>query len=393
MAAMLEITNRDARRLLLNALGLASAPVGTLDIGSLVRQLGFVQLDSIQVIARAHHHILWSRNQNYRERMLDDYFVRDRRAFEHFTHDASIIPVDFYPMWTRQFQRLEKKARRWISPGKQGGRAHVAAVRDRIAREGPLSTKDFATRVEGERTMWDRPPHKRALEYLWYAGELTTSHRHKFIKYYDLVERVIPPRALNDVAAEAEQVSWLCQAAVDRLVFATIGEIQRFWDAVDNAEAREWVQTNAARLVPVSVEGADGVWRSAYAPEDIEQRLATARAATGRLRIMNPFDPLLRDRQRLQRLFGFEYRVEMFVPAAQRRWGYYVYPLLEGDRFVGRLEAKADRKAGSLSVSRLWGEPGVKWSEPRYARLEAELTRLARLVGAKEIIGSRSARS
>ncbi|MEL7537745.1 MAG: crosslink repair DNA glycosylase YcaQ family protein [Pseudomonadota bacterium] len=393
MTAELKIRNRDARRLLLNAQGLAAAPTGALDLSSVIRSLGFVQLDTIQVIARAHHHILWSRNQHYRERMLDAYLAKHRLGFEHFTHDASIIPVEFYPMWTRQFQRLEKKVRQWGWGRGVSATRELSAVRDRITREGPLSTKDFDSKVNGERKMWDRPPHKRALDYLWYTGELTTSHRENFTKYYDLTERVIPAEFTESSAKDADQVDWLCQSAIERLAFGSIGDIQRFWDAVDNAEAKDWVQHNETRLVPVAIEDANGEFRSAYAPRDVEARLAAARAPTSRLRIMNPFDPLIRDRVRLERLFGFEYRVEMFVPQAKRRWGYYVYPLLEGDRFVGRLEAKANRKTGCLTVTNLWPEAGVKWTNARYAKLEAELARLAKLVGADDVVLAGQART
>ena len=110
--APLQISNRDARRLWLDAQGLAATPTGTLDLDGMIQSLGFVQLDTIQVVSRAHHHILWSRNQNYRERMLNKHLADHRLVFEHFTHDASVIPMDFYPMWQRQFRRLEEKVRR-----------------------------------------------------------------------------------------------------------------------------------------------------------------------------------------------------------------------------------------------------------------------------------------
>lgn len=148
-------------------------------------------------------------------------------------------------------------------------------------------------------------------------------------------------------------------------------------------EARDWLMRRD--LVPVSVQDANGDWRDSWGSADIDARLAAAPAPTIRLRILNPFDPAIRDRMRLQRLFGFEYRNEMFVPAAKRRWGYYVYPLLEGDRFVGRIELKADRSAGWMRVSGFWPEPKVKWGTARLEKLEAELVRFARLAGIAEV--------
>ena len=138
-------------------------------------------------------------------------------------------------------------------------------------------------------------------------------------------------------------------------------------------------------LVPVEFQAADKIWHKALALPDIENRLAACPAPTSRLRILNPFDPAIRDRKRLQRLFGFEYTVEMFVPAAKRKWGYYVYPLLEGDRFVGRTDIKADRKTGQLCIKKLWAEPGIQWTPARQDKLAAELVRLARLAGVQEV--------
>ena len=381
--AALKITNRDARRLWLDAQGFAAPGRGPLDVGAIIRRLGFVQLDTIQVVARAHHHILWSRDDRYREPMLDR-LLRDRDVFEHFTHDASVLPIETYPFWRRRFAQMEAKVRGWEWHRNMPGEEGRAAIRDRIAAEGPLSTRDFETKLEGKRGMWRRPPHKLALDYMWYAGELATAHRRNFVKHYDLAERVIPEAVCADVRSDGEQIDWLCTAALDRLVFATAGEIQRFWAAVSAAEVRGWIA--AAPLVPVEVEGADGRWSRALAPADIEERLSAAPAPPPRLRLLNPFDPLVRDRARLARLFGFDYRIEIFVPAAQRRWGYYVYPLLEGDRFVGRLELQADRAAARLALLRLWPEPGIRWTAAREAKLDAELGRLARFIECSEVV-------
>jgi uncharacterized protein YcaQ len=258
-------------------------------------------------------------------------------------------------------------------------------ILSRIEREGPLSTHAFDTRVEGEKQMWDRPPHKRVLDQLWYAGELATAHRENFAKYYDLAERVIPAQHRDASHDDHVQIDWLCRNALDRLAFGTPGEIQRFWGATDAGEVRSWSQ-GAGDLVPVQLQSRDGIWRDALAPPDIETRLAAVAAPTARLRIINPFDPVVRDRNRLEMLFGFAYRNEMFVPVAQRQWGYYVYPLLEGDRFVGRIEIKADRSAGQLRVTQFWQEPGIAWPAVRQARLAAELARLARLIGLSDVL-------
>ena len=381
----LRISNRQARWLWLQSQGLSGTPTGPLDLPETIRRLGFVQLDTIQNVTRAHHHILWSRNQNYREPMLDRLLGEDKAVFEHFTHDASVLPIEYYPMWQRQFRRLGEKVAAYASSRKAVTEISGEEIKARIAAEGPLSTQAFDTKVKGKKQMWDRPPHKRVMDQLWYAGELATSHRLNFTKYYDLSERVIPPQYREATHDDAGQIDWLCRNAIDRLAFGSLGEIQRFWGAVDATETRAWAQS-AADMITVAVESHAGQWSKALAPPDIEARLLNASRPSARLRIINPFDPIVRDRNRLLALFGFHYRNEMFVPAAQRQWGYYVYPILERDRFVGRIEIKADRAAGQLRVTQFWPEPGMSWSSRRLERLTAELARLARLIGVRYIL-------
>ncbi len=382
----MRIPNRDARHLWLDAQALSRPPTGTPDILGIIKQLGFVQLDTIQVVARAHHHILWSRAQHYREPMLEHLLSTDRSVFEHFTHDASVLPMEFYPAWRRQFVRLEKKVRKWEWHRNMldaDGRNHLL---ERIEAEGPLSTAAFDTKVKNPKPkMWNRPPHKLALDYLWYAGELSTSHRENFKKFYDLSSRIIPPHISAQQWSDAEQINWLNRGALDRLAFANEGEIKRFWDAMSAATVKTWIAEHGAGLIPVEIEAADKTWHKAYALPDIEARLANTPAPTTRLRILNPFDPLIRDRKRLKRLFGFDYRIEIFVPAAKRDYGYYIYPLLEGARLIGRIEIVSDRKSAKLHVKKLWTEQGVKWTPARAKKLDAETARLARFIGARSI--------
>ena len=385
----LRISNRDARRLWLHNMGLATAPTGAVSPARLVqiiRDLGFVQMDTIRVVARAHDHILWSRNQHYREQMLHQLLFHERVVFEHFTHDASILPVDFYPFWRRQFARMEEKLRSSAWMGVLPPAAERRKIRQRIEGEGALCTRDFTGKADKSRHAWARPPHKYALDYMWHAGDLATCHRRNFVKYYDLAERVIPAAHFTDQRDTDEQINWLNHAALKRLGFASHGDLMRFWDAVDLSEVKAWTEANSEAWCEVEIETADRGCLAAIAPADIEARLRELPAAASRLRIISPFGPAVRDRDRLARLFGFDYRIEIFVPAAKRQYGYYVYPLLEGESFVGRIEVRADRKKGTLTVENLWLEPRFSLTAARQRKLDAELERMARFIGVQDII-------
>lgn len=381
MQAPLRLDNRSARWLWLASQGLSDTPTGPLDLYGMILKLGMVQLDTIQVVARAHHHIIWSRNQNYREDMLNPLLAKDRLIFEHFTHDASVLPMVFLPAWRRQFRRMEKTARRWH--GDLADDPYLDEIKARIREEGALSTHAFDTKIEGKKKMWSRPPHKKALDFMWMTGQLATCFRDGFTKYYNLPERVFPEDLRNRSLSEAAELDFLMRAAMERIAVGTQGELQKFWETTSAKETKDWLAQSD--LVPVDIQSADGSWSKAYGVPDLERRLAELSAPTTRLRILNPFDPAVRDRNRLERLFGFTYRNEMFVPAAKRIWGYYVFPILEGDRFVGRIEAKADRQNGRLNVLNFWPEDGVRWSKNRQTKLDAELERLARFVGCSSV--------
>jgi len=376
----MRIDNLTLRRLWLAATGLAPPPVGPLDVAQIIRDLGFLQIDTMRNVTRAHNHIIWTRNQNFREGKLWPLLGRDRLIFEHFTHDASLIPMEFLPYWQRQFRRLGEKISNsdWYRTGLAQEAIH--AIRNRIAQEGALSTRAFNSGFEGPRGMWARPPHKKALDQMWYAGELATCFRRNFVKHYNLPDRVFPEHLRRHEHADETMVDWLNRTALNRLWIATPGELRKFWNAMSPVECRTWIRQQDW-LVPVDIETAEHTWVQALALPDIEARAAEISAPTTRLRIINPFDPAVRDRARLRRIFGFHYTNEMFVPAAKRRCGYYVYPLLEGTRFVGRIELRADRGKSVMCVTGFWPEPRVKWTAARHDKLAAELGRFARLAG------------
>ena len=207
--------------------------------------------------------------------------------------------------------------------------------------------------------------------------------RDGFRKVYDLTERVIPPEQLNAFRTEDDTVDWACGAALDKLGFATTGELAAFWAIVTPAEAKAWGVAAIAdgRAVWVDIEGVDGSLRRSLARPDMMDRVPAA--PQNRVRIMSPFDPALRDRKRAERLFGFHYRIEIFVPAAKRQYGYYVFPVMEGDRLIGRIDMKRDGDV--LAVRAFWPEKGVQMGAGRIARLDAELSRAARFGGCAEI--------
>lgn len=394
------VANRQARRLLLEVQGLAEAPGRRLRLGelqALVERLGFVQVDSINVVERAHHQILFSRCQTYRPAQLTRLLERERSLFENWTHDAAVLPSRFWPWWQPRFQReRERLAGRWRNWHGTDFEGYIAHVAERIAAEGPLMARDFGGDQPKGRSgsqgagWWNWHPEKVALEYLWRTGVLAVSRRVAFQKVYDLAERVIPDEHRGPAPDPEAFRDWTCRSALERLVFATPGEIARFWDALTPAEATGWCRARlaAGELVEVAVENADGSRRPALAFAGLPERLAAEPEVCrppARLRALSPFDPLLRDRQRLARIFGFDYRIEVFVPAAKRQYGYYVFPLLEGERLVGRADLKADRQADTLKVQGLWWEPKLRASRARQKALEAELERLRRFAGVGEV--------
>lgn len=381
-----------ARRLLLGAQGLLDDPRGRVTADRLyhvIERMGFVQIDSINVVERAHNLTLAARLQGYRPALLDRLLERDRRLFEHWTHDASAIPTRWYPHWRHRFELYRQRVldHPWWQERVGGDLGVVDRVRDRLVREGPVMTRAFEdTRGKDvDRTWWGWKPEKAALEYLWRTGEAAVAGRVNFHKIYDLAERVLPEAHAAPRPDESEHLDWACRTALDRLGVASADEIAAFWRAVPLDRVKSWCERAAAagEIEAVRVEAVDGSARNAWAVPDWEDRAAVLPSAPARIRLLSPFDPILRDRRRTLRLFGFDYRFEAFVPAPKRQYGYYVLPILEGERLVGRLDPKLYRDEGRLEVRQVWWEPGVRDSSARRKKLETALDRLARFVGAE----------
>ncbi|MEX3014714.1 winged helix-turn-helix domain-containing protein [Gymnodinialimonas hymeniacidonis] len=383
---VLTLSNNQARRLFLDRHALMEAPSGPAKgaaLADLVHRLGFVQVDSVNTFARAHDLILWSRRQSYRPESLRWINDRGRATFEHWTHDASKIPMAFYPMWRMRFDRDRARLHaKWKDWHGQGFHAEIDKVLAHVRDHGACCTTDLAEdEAEKSTGWWDWRPSKVALEYLWRAGDLAVTKRQGFRKFYDLSERVIPPEYLNARMTDEEIVDWGCSAALDRLGFATSGELAAFFDLVRPQDAKAWAAQALAdgRLVEVDVTCVDGRVRRSLAWPDVGDRMADLPDPSPRVRILSPFDPALRDRNRAERLFGFHYRIEIFVPAPKRRYGYYVFPVMEGARLIGRIDMA--REGEVLAVRAFWPENKVRMGQGRVARLTAELERAARFGG------------
>ncbi len=364
------IDNLRARHIFMDKHGLSRMGTGALDgaaLAQMIDGIGFVQLDSINTLARAHDMILIARHAGYRPDALKSLFEGQRGLWEHWTHDASLIPMYAYPYWQDRFA---------VPPRNAPNRAEMDRILDHITQHGAACSRDVGTgQARGTTGWWDWTPSKAALEQLWRMGVLAVSGRVNFQKTYDLATRVIPA-AVRDVTLDRSAiVDWAARMALARLGFATAREIAAYFALIDAGEAKAWLARADVRAVQIT--GADGSLRAAFALNtDLD-----APAPDPILRLLSPFDPMLRDRARAEFLFGFHYRIEVFVPEPKRQYGYYVFPILQGDRLIGRIDVKAHRSEGALRVRALWPEAGVRFAAKRCAELEAELQRLVPFSG------------
>ena len=389
---MLTITNQQARRVILSLQGLADPPrlrLGLNGLHDLIKRLGYVQVDSIQWVERAQHMILYARNQTYRPKHLKHLLETDRTLFENWTHDASVIPTNFYPYWRHKFDRDKSRIlSRFTNWQGEGYISKCNDLMEKIETGGPLRSRDLKPPDSGPQEMWQWHDGKTALEFLWRTGRLCISGREGFQKRYDLARNGVCAEHFDLRVSEEEFIDWACRSALERLGFGTAGDIARFWDLVSIKEANQWLERQDSKtVIQVKVAGMQkGDEKTHYARCDIVDLIKTLDEPPKRLRVLSPFDPVIRNRKRLEWLFGFDYRIEIYVPEHKRKWGYYVFPLLEGDRLIGRIDMRAQRKDETLEVKKLWYEPKIKPSAARQSRLDSELQRQARLAGVKQVV-------
>jgi uncharacterized protein YcaQ len=376
------LTRDQARRVAIAAQGLAAPrPSGAPNIGHVTRAIratGLLQIDSVNVVERAHHLTLFSRLGPYDTNLLWRA-LEERRLFEYWARMASFCPIEDFPLFRH---RMERHARRdWKRIVEMGDHAseYVEAVYRQVAERGPLAVADLDEPGERRGPWWGWADGKVALEYLFSAGRVGVAFRRNFTRYYDIVERVIPARYLQGESPDAADAQRLLilQAGKALGVGTARDLIDYYWIRVDEGRPALADLVADGALLEVEVEG----WET---PSYMHPEASVPRSIEART-LVNPFDTLMWNRDRIQRLHDFLYRIEIYVPQPKRVHGYYVFPFLLGDDLVARVDLKADRKAGALQVHGAFLETGAPDATHVAAELAVELAEMARWLGLGEI--------
>ena len=327
-------------------------------IAQVIEHLGYVQIDTIAVVERAHHHTLWTRCPDYQPSFLHDLVAIDRRIFEYWAHAIAFLPMSDYRFYIPRMKRHRTSNRAWLGEWKQKHGHVLDRVLNRIRKEGALTSKDFVRPPGTKRgTWWDWKPTKRALEILFWQGLLMISERKNFQKVYDLTERVLPSGTDTTSPTEEELGRFHVRRALGGLGAAQEREIRDAFHIVNRsliAKTLEEMQ-QSKEVISVSIEGLTDAY---YALTETLERDESPLSNTAY--ILSPFDNLTIQRNRIERLFGFKYTIECYLPEAKRKYGYFVLPILWRDKIIGRLDSKADRKTKTFIAKKLWFEPGFQ---------------------------------
>jgi uncharacterized protein YcaQ len=310
-----------------------------------IEHLGYIQIDTISVVERAHHHVLWSRVSNYQPKYLDQ-LVRERKVFEYWFHAASWLPMRDYRFVLPRMSSIDGD-RGWF---KTFDKKLNRQILERVTVEGPLRARDFEDTREGKKEWWDWKPAKQALEQLFMQGELMVTGREGFQKVYDLPERVLPDWVDTCHPDMAEFADYLIDTTLRAHGFASpksmtyLRKGKALRDAINTQLAE---RVDAGLLTTLKLKRGDLVFIN---PELLETRAPRSQA---QVRILSPFDNAVIQRHRGRDIFGFDYQIECYVPEPKREFGYFCLPILYRDGFVGRLDCKAHRSSKKLEIKSL----------------------------------------
>ena len=380
MARRVRLSADEARRLALASQGFAeprdpgSAPGW--GIRRMFGHVGLVQIDSVNVLERAHYLPAFSRLGRYPKAALDDAAYRaPRRLFEYWGHEASLLPVGIHPLLRWRMERASTDAWGGMQRIQEERPELIEDVLAQVRDEGPIAASQLAEeRPRRAGPWWDWSDSKRAIEWLFWSGQVTSARRRNFERLYDLPERVLPPKVLAAATPSIEEAQRRLVLVAARALGVAAERDLRDYFRFDLADIRARVGelVEAGELIAVEVEGWGRerglLWKGARIPRGVDARA-----------LLGPFDSLLWERSRVERIFGVRFRLEIYVPRAKRVHGYYVLPFLLGDRLVARVDLKADRAAGVLLAHAVHLEEGAP---PQTAEaLHEELALLAGWLG------------
>ena len=391
------LTDIEARRLAIAAQGLAGprAEASSAGVLALMRQLNCVQIDPIRAVERTQLLVLWSRMGSFEPSLLDD-LQEERLIIEAWAHCASFVLTEDYPLFRLWIGRAfsgsgvgPERVRAWMEENTE----LQAHIKDRLGAEGPLAAKDFADLavIPWESRGWSSGSTvTRMLDFLDRRGVVMSVGRRGNQKRWHLREAWLPEWADQELPAEAEVVRLACQRSLKALGVANRKQINNHFMRAMYPNLGERLTELAAEevVLPAQIEGADGRWAGEWYIHRESLPLLESMRAGGwapRTVFLSPFDNLICDRERTEQFFSFHYRIEIYVPKAKRQYGYYVMPLLHGDRFGGRMDSKIDRKTGVYHILALYPEEDARIDTESGAAVAESLLELAQFIGAKGV--------
>jgi uncharacterized protein YcaQ len=380
----------DARRIALAAQGFARPrpeTVGTRQITGALHRMRILQIDSVNVFSRSHYMPLFARLGAYDTTLLDKLaFSRRPKWAESWAHVASLVPVDDWPLL--QFRRDALRDKYGNDDWAAANQPLLQWLRDELAARGPLRPAEIEhdARSGSRGSWWGWDDVKNGLERLWLFGDVAIAGRRGFERRYALASDVLPPSAFETTVPRQMAIAELVRRAAVAYGVATAADLADYWRIRDRPAVMAAVHdlVDAGELIPVQVEG----WQVAGRPAKAWLHRDAARPRrVDATAILTPFDPVVWFRDRAERLFDFDYRIEIYTPAPQRRFGYYSLPVIVGDDVVGRVDLKADRASSALRVQSAWWEHGAPPDAAE--RLAAELLTAARWQGLDRVTVSR----
>jgi len=383
------ISRTMARRIALKAHLLDSRlkmPNGKEGIARTVEALGYVQIDTISVIERAHHIVLWTRRADYDPGILHELQSRDRRIFEYVSRALFYLPMSDYRYFLPRMRRFEDPYSKWEKQRLEKYGRMMKPALERLRKDGPASSRELAEKLGTRRTSEDMPHvTKRALELLSLRGDVMVAERRNFHRIYDLTERVIPTGLDTSMPDDVEVGRYCVRRALGTYGLATAKEIREYSHAADKESISTALRdlSDNGELVSLQLEGENNSGNYILAETLVSS--GGLRKAKSVVQLLSPFDSLIIQRDRVRRLFDFDYTLECYVPPSKRKHGYFVHPILFGEELVGRLDPKADRKSKTLLVQSLLLEPGFDAGDAFLKTLAARLWGFARFNACENI--------